>query len=131
MDRSDKSNMPNEDSALKGNARSAPHRLQFALQRLIHVLSTTFHLPLIFAGEDAHLADPTSLELLQGFVTDPHNTNLMLLWTYRNDLVSPNNPLKQSIAHCESVPTLTTIRMTSSVSPNIWVTFEKCTRFEV
>jgi AAA ATPase domain len=84
-----------EDAPLKGNAQSAPHRLQFALNRLMNVLSS--FLPIIMVCEDAPLADPESLRLMHGFVTDPQNASLMLLWTYQADLVSLDDPFQDAV----------------------------------
>ena len=63
----------------------------------------------VLAIEDLHWADPASLELLGHLAARIGGTRAMIVATYRNDALSPNDPLFAALARLTRIPHVTTL----------------------
>ena len=83
------------------NVRATSDRLHFALRRLINIISS--FAPLVFVCDDAQFADTASINLLKGLVTDVQNPNLMVIWTYRSNMVDDDHFVTKAIKEIQKV----------------------------
>jgi predicted ATPase len=83
------------------NARAASDRLCYSFRALVNIISS--FTPLVFLCDDVQWADKASINLLQGFITDDQNPALMLLWTYRSNLVDTEHTVSRAIQNIQTV----------------------------
>ncbi|MED4755045.1 helix-turn-helix transcriptional regulator [Brevibacillus choshinensis] len=75
----------------------AQNRFQLIFRKFVQVFSSRTH-PLIIFLDDLHWADQASLDFLRLLITDPGSRYLLLTGAYRENEVSDEHPLSQTIA---------------------------------
>lgn len=73
------------------------NRFQLIFRKFVQVFSSRNH-PLIIFLDDLHWADQASLDFLRLLITDPGSRYLLLAGAYRENEVSEQHPLLQTIA---------------------------------
>ncbi|CAB9529104.1 Transcriptional regulator [Seminavis robusta] len=83
------------------NAKSAGDRLQFAMRKLIRLISG--FVPLVLLCDDAQFSDTASLSILKGWITDDTIPSLLMIWTYRSNMVDDNHFVTKTLQEIQSV----------------------------
>jgi predicted ATPase len=76
--------------------RDAQNRFQMVLRRLLAVFARKEH-PLALFLDDLQWLDTATLDLLEHLVTHPEVRHLLLVGAYRDNEVSPSNPLVRTL----------------------------------
>jgi hypothetical protein len=74
----------------------ARSRLNYAFRRLIRILAVYLQ-PLVIVLDDLQWADLASLNLLEVFMTDESNPNLMVIGVYRSNEITPPHILNSAL----------------------------------
>jgi hypothetical protein len=74
----------------------ARSRLNYAFRRFIRILAV-FLQPLVIVLDDLQWADLASLNLLEVFMTDDSNPNLMVIGVYRSNEITPRHMLNSAL----------------------------------
>ncbi|CAB9530260.1 Transcriptional regulator [Seminavis robusta] len=83
------------------NAKSAGDRLQFAMRQLIRLI--TGFVPLVLLCDDAQFSDTASLSILKGWITDDTIPSLLMIWTYRSNMVNDNHFVTKTLQEIQEV----------------------------
>jgi PAS domain S-box-containing protein len=90
---------------LSGTA--AHHRFNLLFHNLIRVFATVEH-PLVIFLDDLQWADPTSLGLVELLMTEAPTPHLLIIGAYRDNEVSPADPLLLTVAQIAKSSSLVT-----------------------
>lgn len=76
------------------SAAASENRFHWALEKFIQVLTpSSISSPLVLFLDDLHWADPSSLQLIQQWITNFSPQQLLVIGTYRSNEVTPDHPL--------------------------------------
>lgn len=89
---------PQQQQQGYANARS---RLNYAFRRFIRILAVYLQ-PLVIVLDDLQWADLASLNLLEVFMTDESNPNLMVIGVYRSNEVTQSHMLNRALSSLQT-----------------------------
>lgn len=92
-----------QPQAAKLSPSEEQHRFSHIIRQILKVFATKAH-PLVLFFDDLHWADLSSLKLLDKLSHNPQHPHLLIIGSYRTQIISSNHPFHLAIEHLKQAP---------------------------